>query len=462
VGISLAGLSSGLDTNALIDGLMQVEQAPRANLVLRQSAAQARQDGLNAIKTKLTALSSAASALSSVLTWGATQSASTTDTTVGTARVTSGAGPGSYGLVVTQLATAEQRTYAITDNAQSRTVTLNGASFTINKDETVDSLVSRLNSDTSYGVYAVNSGGNLVLAGRQTGTAISLTGGGSVVNEQTASQRLAKQAQYSIDGTAYTSPTNTISEASTTTPANGFIQGVELTLKGPGTITVDVSPPGIDKTAVTQKVKDFVNAYNAALDLMQKSVSEKKVPNAATAADARTGALWSDNTVEDVMSSMRMAVSTFMDTDPSSNSLYDEMAELGISTGVPTGTGTFSQDAVNGRLVFDESKFTAALDADPIAVQRMLAGVNGGTGFSQSFGAALNPYTSAGGLVDNSIDAATSMVTSYTDSIAKMDDRLAMKKQQLQTMFTNLEVALQKAKSQGQELLAKLGVSSDQ
>jgi flagellar hook-associated protein 2 len=456
VGISLAGLSSGLDTNALIDSLMQVEQAPRANLVLRQTAAQARQDGLNAIKTKLTALSTSAGALSSVLTWGATQTGSSSDTTAGTARITGGAGPGAYDVAVTQLATAEQRTYAISDNSSAGTVTLNGQSFTVNQDETVDSLVSRLNSDTSFGVYAVNSGGNLVLASRTTGTAISLTGGGSVVTEQTASARLAKQAQYTIDGTPYTSPSNTIS---TQNASPGALSGVEVTLKRAGTFTVDVSPPGVDKAGVTQKVKDFVNAYNAALDLMQKSVGEKRVAGATTDADARKGALWSDSTVEDVMSSMRASVSTFMDTGPSASTLYDEMAELGISTGAATGTSTFSQDSVNGKLVFDETRFAAALDADPVAVQRMLSGFNGTTGFAQSFSAALSPYTVSGGLMDNSIDAASRMVTDYTDSLARMDDRLAMKKQQLQTMFTNLEVALQKAKSQGQELLAKLGVT---
>jgi flagellar hook-associated protein 2 len=458
VGISLAGLSSGLDTNSLIDGLMQVESAPRANLVLRQTAAQARQDGLNAIKTKLTALSSAGSALSSILTWTAVQTATSSDASAGTARITAGAGPGSYAVSVTQLATAEQRTYAITDSAQSRTVTLNGQGFTINKDETVDSLVSRLNTDTSFGVYAVNSGGNLVLSSRTTGTAISLTNGGPVASEQTASARPAKLAQYTVDGTSYTSSTNTIS---TENGSSGAILGVEMTLKGPGSFTVDVSPPGVDKTAVTKAVKDFVAAYNDALDLMQKSVTEQKVPTAATDADAKKGALFSDNTVEDIMSAMRMSVTTFMDTDPSKSTLYDELAELGISTGAPSGTGTFSTDSVNGKLVFDETKFSAALDADPIAVQRMLTGVNGGTGFGQAFTAALTPYSQAGGLVDNSIDAANSMVKDYTDSIARMDDRLAMKKASLQTMFTNLEVSLQKAKSQGQELLAKLGVQND-
>ena len=63
-------------------------------------------------------------------------------------------------------------------------------------------------------------------------------------------------------------------------------------------------------------------------------------------------------------------------------------------------------------------------------------------------------------VMDNSIDAASRMVTDFKDSLTRMDERLAMKKEQLQKMFTNLETSLQKAKSQGAELLAKLGVDN--
>jgi flagellar hook-associated protein 2 len=455
VGISLAGLSSGLDTNSIIDQLMSVERQPRTQLVNKQTAAQARQDGLNAINSKLTLLNTAASSLSSVLTWNAVQSASTTDSTVGTASITAGAGPGSYAVQVTQLATAEQRTYAINDAGQAATIQVNGQNFDITADETVDDIASRLNSDPSYGVYAVKSGGKLVLAGRATGTPISMTGGGSVAVEDPAALRSAKQALYSIDGTSYSSSTNTISD---TSGAPGFVSGVQMQLKGPGTFTLDVSPPGVDQDAVVNAIKGWVGAYNDALDLMQKSVTEQKVVKPTTAADIKKGALWSDNTVQDLMQTMRSTISGYMASGNST--AFDELAEMGISTGAPSGNGTFSQDSVNGKLVFDETKLRAALDSDPTAVQRMFAGVAGGTGFGQAFTAAVNPYTQAGGLLQNSIDSAGSEVSDYTDSIAAMDERLSLKQQSLQTMFTNLEVSLNKVKSQGSELLAKLGVSN--
>src|SRR5205085_10026144 len=126
--------------------------------------------------------------------------------------------------------------------------------------------------------------------------------------EDPTALRAAKQAQYSIDGTSYTSATNTISDSS---GAPGFVSGVQMTLTGAGSFSLDVSPPGVDKTAVVSAVKSFVNAYNDALDLMQKSVTEQKVVNPANDADIKKGALWSDNTVEDLMQTMRSTLTTY-------------------------------------------------------------------------------------------------------------------------------------------------------
>ena len=55
-GIQLNGLSTGLDTESLIQGLMQVEQAPRARIVLQQAAANARKTQLQQVEDKLKAL----------------------------------------------------------------------------------------------------------------------------------------------------------------------------------------------------------------------------------------------------------------------------------------------------------------------------------------------------------------------------------------------------------------------
>src|SRR3954462_11204257 len=213
-GITLSGLSSGLDTNSLIDGLMQVERTPLTRLTLKQTAAHARQDALRAVADKLKALKTASDDLTSFLTWNPVQTASTSDASKASAVVTAGAPPGTYSFNVTQLATAEQRTYNYSPKGSDQTYTLNGKALTITGNESLDDVVSTINNDATYGVYAVNSNNQLVLASRTTGPAGAIPmsgGGGNVLNEDASKLRAAKNAAYTIDGTSYTSSSNTIS-----------------------------------------------------------------------------------------------------------------------------------------------------------------------------------------------------------------------------------------------------------
>src|SRR5438046_2115961 len=145
-GITLSGLSSGLDTDSLIAGLMQIEQAPLTRLTNQQAAAHARQDALRAISDKLKALKLASDDLGSFTTWNPVQTATTSDPTKASATISAGAGPGTYSFNVTQLATAEQRTYTYAPKGSSQTYTLNGKSLAITGNESLDDIVSTINN----------------------------------------------------------------------------------------------------------------------------------------------------------------------------------------------------------------------------------------------------------------------------------------------------------------------------
>src|SRR3954468_2088489 len=250
-GIQLSGLSSGLDTETLISGLMSVERAPRARILLQQAAAKARQTGLQQVEDKLKALKLASDDLASSLTWNLAQKATSSDATKATATLTAGAAPGTYAVNVTQLATNEQRTYTYTPKSSDRSLTLNGQSLLITANSSLDTIVSTINGNSAYGVSAVNVSGKLVLTENKTGTPITMNMNGfTVLSEDTASARPAKQATYTIDGTSYTSPTNTISA---TSGATGIITGVDLQLASAGSFNVVVDPPAVDKSAITNK-----------------------------------------------------------------------------------------------------------------------------------------------------------------------------------------------------------------
>ena len=456
-GIQLSGLASGLDTEALVTQLLSIERLPRTRLTLQQSAARAREDALKQISDKLKSLKTAAEGLSSVATWAPTQTATVNDTAKASTRVTGGAGPGAYAVNVTTLATADQRTYTYSPNGSTRTYTLNGKTLTINPNEPIADLVTKINNDTTFGVYAVESGGKLVLASRTTGTAGSIVmsgGSGNTLQEDTALRKAPTNAAYTIDGVSYTSSSNTISN---TSGATGFIFGVELTLKSTGAFTVNVSPPATDKAAVETKVKAFVDAYNAAFDLMKAKTTEKRVAGATNEADAKKGALWADGTVRTVMDSMRFALTTHKQAGNSTT--YDELAEIGVSTGDPT-SGTFSQDSVDGRLKYDSARFNAAFDANPQEVQRLLGALTGTDGFAQKLTAALKPYTDTAGVFDERVTAAQSQISRLDDSLKRMDERLTRKEESLRKMFTALEVALQRSNAQSASMASSLAALS--
>jgi flagellar hook-associated protein 2 len=160
------------------------------------------------------------------------------------------------------------------------------------------------------------------------------------------------------------------------------------------------------------------------------------------------------------MDSLRGVASEFKGTTGSTS--YDELFEIGISTGASTGSGTFSQDAVDGKLVLDSAKLTAALESNALDVQKLLGAVTGTPGFSQAFGDRITPYSQAGGIVAERLEAAGSEITRLADSLLRMDERLARKEESLRKMFSNLEIALQRSQSQSADLLARLGSLSNE
>jgi flagellar hook-associated protein 2 len=459
-GIQLSGLSSGLDTETMITQLMAIERQPRTKLSLKQTTLHARQDALTAINDKLKALKTASDALSSAGTWAPAQTVSVSDANKASARVTGGAGPGTYVVNVTRLASADQRTYDYATSGANRTVTLNGKSLTINAGASIDDIVTSINGDTAYGVFAVNANNRLVLAARTTGaaSAITLTGGGGLLTEDISVRKQGVDSAYTLDGRAYNSATNTLT--ATSAPAGGFIPGVELTLKTADAVNynVTVTNPAPDKQLISDKTKAFVDAYNTAMDAMRSSVQEKPVAGATTDLDARKGALYADPMVKGLIDKLRASTSTFQGA--TGTALYDEMYEIGVSTGAGSGSSTFSQDAVNGKLTFDSAKFSAAYDANPLAVQKLVGAVTGTNGFTQSFATTINPYSQTGGILNQTIDSAGSEITRLDKSLADMDNRLSRKEDALRRMFTNMELALQKARSQGQDMLSKLGIPS--
>lgn len=460
-GLRLGGLSSGLDTEAIVSQLMMIERQPRARLERKQAAVQARQDALRDISTKLKSLKSAAQAIASAGTWTPTQTITSSDATRVGARMVGSATAGTYDVDVQQLATTASRTY----NTQTRpnpstikfTVTSTGQQYTVDiaANSTVDQIVAKINADSALPVAARNYNGQLLLSADATGAGGNFTVDGGnpltgVLTGQTSSVT-GVDAAFKVNGTSFTRSSNTVTDA---------VPGAELTLNGVTTtpVTVTIGSPEIDGKALAARVKAFVDAYNAVVDATRSRTTEKRVPNATTTVDARKGVLFGDSGLTTMLSQLRVSVSSSISVG---NSLtMDEFSEIGVSTGAATG-GTSTPDSLAGKLQFDEAKFLKAYEADPSSVERLLRGTDVSPGLSARFDTLLTPFTTVGGMFDGRINAAGSEVTRLNDQLKRMDERLGRKELYLRRQFTTLETALSKLNSQSAELSARLPRSSD-
>jgi flagellar hook-associated protein 2 len=444
-GIQLSGLASGLDTDAIITQLMSIEAQPRTRVARQQVAIQARQDALKQIDTKLTSLKLAASDLRSVSLWLPSQTVASGDASVLTARQLAGAAPGGYPVTVSTLASADARTYTWNDGGGALDIAYkvngvdNAKSFDLTG-KTLDDAVATINGASDSPVWAVNVGGKLSLSRRETGDHASwgFDASGASIGAATSS-RDGTDASYTVygDATAYTSHTNV---------ATAGLPGLELTLKSVGTTTVTVSAPAADPDAVATKIKAFVSAYNDAVDFVRGKLTEKRVANPQTDADAKQGVLFGDPTLGGLLSKMRQTISeTGLD-------------QLGIA--VPSTATATDPDALAGKLTFDQDTFDEAWAADPLSVKAKL-GSPDGPGFAQDFEADLDPFTRAGdGLLDARVSDADRELSYVKDTLDRIDLRLQSKEDLLRKQFTALEEALSRSQSQSSDLAGQLATLS--
>jgi flagellar hook-associated protein 2 len=457
-GIQLSGLASGLDTRAIIDQLMSIERQPRLRLDRDQAAVTSRQSALKDILAKLKALQTASSDLKSTLTWSPRQSVASSDAARVNGSLSGGIDviPGTYDVNVTTLATGEQEIWSWRSSGSARTISITDGSnnsFNVNvaANATVDDAIASINADSTLPVSAVNFNGQMLLRSKQTGaTAGSFTVSGFNLQTRT-STTAAQDAAYTVNGTAFTSSTNTVTNA---------VPGLEISLRGltpSGPVTITVGDKVVDKDTVKAKLKAFVDAYNSAQDLMRGKLTEKRVANPQNNVDAAKGVLFGDLGISNIASSLRGAIMDPL-TGLGNPATLDELRELGIGTGAAA--STIVTDNVNGKLTFDEATFDKAWTADSASVEKALKGMTGVDGFAQRMDGILTPLVTTGGMLDGRVTAADSELSMLKASMTRMDDRLSSKEATLKKQFTALESAMAKLQQQQADMLRSLPSAS--
>jgi flagellar hook-associated protein 2 len=423
--LSSAGIGSGLDVNAIITALVNAKQAgPQQQINNESTQLQAQAAGLTALSSALSSLQSAVSTLSDSATFN-TYTATLANSAVGTASTLANAQPGTYNVVVNNLATAQSRTsgaYApgTAVGAGTLTITVGSQSMniTVGATDQVGDIATAINQASGNpGVQATvvygTNGAQLLLTSTRTGVANGFTvaaGSGSSTGLSSLATTLntpgsndASDASLSINGIAATSASNAVS---------GVLDGVTLNLKAAGTTTLTVSQ---NTSTVTDAVNHHVAAYN-------NYASTVSTLSSYDPASKQAGVLLGDATLQ----SVQRQINSLLSSSVAGNS-FGSLAALGIARNADS---TWSVNS---------STLGSALQSNPGAVQSLFSGTNG---FATTLNNALNGFTAGGGIIASRNTSIQNQLANLGQQTAALNARMAVYKAQLSQQYTALDTLM--------------------
>jgi flagellar hook-associated protein 2 len=390
---------------------------------------------------------------------------------------------------------------------------INGVNFTV--DATTDNLNDILQqiNQSSAGVYAtfdqandkivltnVNDGPQGITLGSTADTSNFLQAAGFLTsatqpNQLSAGASLAvgKSAEVQYVDNAGTSHT-VYSNSNTVT---SVVPGVDLTLQQAidGTVVAPVTiSVAQDSTALQSSIGDFVTAYNALINEINKATTP---PVVGTTSDDDSGAtqgtqlsgggvLFNNQDVSDLRDQLISLVSSMGDTNSTS---YNSLASIGLTldssftvdsadssdTANTTTQDDVSQqtyDGTSGQLTaLDVPTFTAALAANANAVAQLFTGSNSiitqigsyltsvsglPTQLTGSIAGTVPPQSLFSTLSSENAD----QVQSLQEQISLVTDQANQQANQLRQEFSNSETQIAELQSMQQELGALGGSSS--
>jgi flagellar hook-associated protein 2 len=434
MGFAVDGLSSTLDTTALINGLMQLEAIPQALLKNKVSGTQTTITALQQLNAKIASLATLAkdTAKPAALDIYTAKTSSSS----ATATVTSGASAASLDFTVASLA---QSQVSVTDAVTvwpDTSITITGADGPIAitaASTSLDDMVTAINGSEA-GVTALK-----VAAGKDVN-------GDPQYRLQLTSHTSGEVGAFTVSGTTVAATeitaaqdaelklwAGTAAEQSITSSTNSF----ENVLPGVGVTVSSVSADPVKLTVArdTEKAAKVASSFVSGLNEAFAIISVKSVVTTTTGADGKPvingGPFTGDSSIRRINQSLLTAAS--MPVDGKSPS------EIGISV---TKTGV---------LEFDQEKFQAALAEDPARVAKVMNEL--ATRVEAAASQASDKYD---GFLTTKITGQESLVTNMTTQISEWDERLTSRRETLERTFVAMEVRLSSINSQSAWLSTQL------
>lgn len=441
--ITFSGLSTGINTASLIDELVKVERQPITLLERRQTTMQKNVTLLQEVNSKLSALKSAATKLSTSASFFIKKITSANETSLG---VTAGstADVGNHLITVNSLARASTLASASFSDTTTTTVgtgtlgiTIGTATTNITVDSTNNTLqgirdtINNADAGVTASIIPENDSATptyrLVIVGKNTGTtnAVSIDTNGialglaDVVLGFTTTQP-AQNASLTVDGIAISRSTNTISDA---------IVGVTLDVKSTSTSPIQVTVNN-NTDAIKTQLNDFIKTYN---DVQSYVATQTKYDSTTKTA----GPLMGDSALRSLQSSLAGVIATVVPGTPS------VLAEIGVST------------QRDGTLAVDDAQLSSALQNNISGVSNLfLSASNGVAKATVDF---VSRATRVGdGLISGRISSIQDTIRETSKQISRKTADLEQFRETLVRRFTSLETLVSQIQGQGQFLTQRL------
>jgi flagellar hook-associated protein 2 len=442
VGLSIDGLSSGLDTTSLINSLMTIEAAPQ-NLIKSKAAA---------VQTRIAALQGLNSAVADLATKAAKLAepkalefySASSNSTKATVSVGAGASAGSVDFTVSALAQKQTSVSAAMtewpDTPPMLTVVVGGVAKEITaKSTSLDDVVSAING-AGAGITATKvpvgvDGYRLQFSASDSGAKNNFSvyrGSAAAVADLTAVPLPLTEIRKAQDASLVLwagTPAQTTVEASTNSFSN-LLQGASITVSEVSATPITVTVAR-DNAQISKAASDLVSSVNGVLAQISTKSTVVSSTNASGAPITSGGVFTGDSTIRTVSSAILSAASQPLNGKSPS--------ELGISV---TKTGTME---------FDATKFGDALAKDPSGTMAAVATIA-----SRVADAAKQASDPSTGLLSTKIKGQQTAAKDFANQITSWDDRLEMRRATLQQTYTALEVALSGMKAQSSWLTSQL------
>ena len=324
------------------------------------------------------------------------------------------------------------------------TFTIGNATFTIDENTTLSSLISQINTSDDAQAYAYwdDTTGKFSITSKKEGAAyINIEAGtsnftdvmgltssewdesGNLINSQmfTDAQELGLNALLTINGTSIVSSSNTV------TSDISRLEGVTLNLKranteDDGTTTLNVTQ---NTSGLKDAVNNFISAYNNFIEQI----------DTVTASGAEFHG-------ESSLTSLKSTIRSYANGANTVNGgVYKLLSEIGISVS-SADSSNLSNDT--NSLSFDEAKFMQALEENPDSVKSILAGENSVLSMMEntletSLKAVSGFFDVKNATIDSNIKKMNEKITKKSTSITSYKAQLEKKFQAMENMIASMQ-----------------------